>query len=65
MSVLVANGYSNTILPESIDADDATSIRTYRRRVRDVRQLTGLSLRHYFPLGAVHSHGPDRPTKNQ
>ena len=65
MSVLVANGYSNTILPELIDASDATSIRTYRRRVRDVRQLTGVSLRHYFPLGAAHSHGPDRPTKNQ
>lgn len=65
MSVLIANGYSNTVLPESIDANDATSIRTYRRRVLDARQRTGVSLRHYFPLGAAHSHGPDRPNKSQ
>lgn len=60
MSVLVANGYSNSILPESIDASDVTSIKTFRRRVKDVRRRSSVTLGHFFPLKTAH---PPKPGK--
>jgi hypothetical protein len=65
MSVLVANGFSNSTFAESIDADDATSIRTYRRRLRDVRRQSGVSLGHFFPRGAAHVPKPGKGTEHQ
>jgi hypothetical protein len=58
MSVLVAQGASNSQTVESIDSPDGTSIRTYRNRVSDVRERSGVSLRHFFPRGDAYANKP-------
>lgn len=51
MSVLVATGSGNSTIAESIDADGTTALRTFHRRVLDVRRRSGVPLEHFFPQG--------------
>ena len=59
MSVLVANGSSNSEFAESIDATGAQAIKTYTQRLHDVRLRTNLLLKHFFPQG--HYYGTGKP----
>jgi hypothetical protein len=63
MSVLVAQGASNSQTVESIDSPDGTSIRTYRNRVSDVRERSGVTLRHFFPRGDAYANKPAKGVK--
>jgi len=65
MSVLVANGASNSSIAESIDADGATALRTFLRRVRDVRRRSGVPLEHFFPHGKDYFPKPGKGPKHK
>ena len=57
MSVLVANGASNSEFAESIDATAAQAVKTYIQRLHDVRLRSDILLRHFFPYGHFYTTG--------
>ena len=63
MSVLIANGSSNSEFAESIDATAPTALKTYTQRLHDVRLRTGLFLKHFFPEGHYYPVGKPAGSK--
>jgi hypothetical protein len=63
MSVLVANGPSNSEIAESIDASGATAVKTFTQRLHDVRLRSNLLLHHFFSNGHFYTTG--KPPKHQ